>query len=74
MAATGQVDRPLARACSGTTVSGVVARITQVAIILFFAIAAARLLGFPELTVILDRVLELDGRVARSSQSWQQSS
>ncbi|MGE4305188.1 MAG: mechanosensitive ion channel [Novosphingobium sp.] len=47
----------------GTTVSGVVARITQVAIILFFAIAATRLLGFPELTAILDRVLELGGRV-----------
>lgn len=47
----------------GTTVSGVVARIAQVAIILFFAIAATRLLGFPELTAILDRVLELGGRV-----------
>lgn len=47
----------------GATVSGVVARIAQVAIILFFAIAATRLLGFPELTAILDRVLELGGRV-----------
>ena len=35
----------------------------QVAIILFFAIAATRLLGFPELTVILDQLLELGGRV-----------
>ena len=35
----------------------------QIAIILFFAIAATRLLGFPELTRILDQVLELGGRV-----------
>lgn len=48
---------------AGTTVSGVVARVAQIAIILFFAIAATRLLGFPELTAILDRVLELGGRV-----------
>lgn len=48
---------------AGSTVSGIVARITQVAIILFFAIAATRLLGFPELTAILDRVLELGARV-----------
>ena len=47
----------------GTSVSSVVARVAQVAIILFFAIAATRLLGFPELTEILDRVLELGGRV-----------
>ena len=40
-----------------------IARVTQIAIILFFAIAATRLLGFPELTAILDRVLELGGRV-----------
>ena len=47
----------------GVTVSAVVARLAQIAIILFFAIAATRLLGFPELTAILDRVLELGGRV-----------
>lgn len=47
----------------GATVSGVVARVAQIAIILFFAIAATRLLGFPELTAILDRVLELGGHV-----------
>ena len=47
----------------GTTASNVIARVTQIAIILFFAIAATRLLGFPELTAILDRVLELGGRV-----------
>lgn len=48
---------------ASTTLSNVVARIAQVAIILFFAIAATRLLGFPELTAILDEVLELGGRV-----------
>ena len=47
----------------GTTASNVIARVTQIAIILFFAIAATRLLGFPELTVILDQVLTLGGRV-----------
>lgn len=48
---------------AGTTVSSVVARVAQIAIILFFAIAATRLLGFPELTMILDRVLELGAQV-----------
>lgn len=43
--------------------SGVIARIIQIAIILFFAIAATRMLGFPELTAILDQVLELGGSV-----------
>ena len=52
---------------AGATVSGVVARIAQVAIILFFAIAATRMLGFPELTAILDQVLELGGRVVFGS-------
>ncbi|MBV1917405.1 MAG: mechanosensitive ion channel [Sphingomonadaceae bacterium] len=48
---------------TGATVSNVLARVTQVAIMLFFAIAATRMLGFPELTAILDQVLELGGRV-----------
>ncbi len=48
---------------SGTTLSSIVARVAQIAILLFFAIAATRLLGFPELTAILDEVLELGGRV-----------
>lgn len=46
-----------------TTATEVIARIAQITIILFFAIAATRLLGFPELTAILDQVLELGGRV-----------
>ncbi|MCB2076826.1 MAG: mechanosensitive ion channel, partial [Novosphingobium sp.] len=60
------VDRALASAevlPTGTSVSSIVARVAQVAIVLFFAIAATRLLGFPELTAILDEVLELGGRV-----------
>jgi hypothetical protein len=47
----------------GATATDVIARVTQIAIVLFFAIAATRLLGFPELTAILDQVLELGGRV-----------
>ena len=60
------VDRALAETGmvgSSTTASGIIARVVQVAIILFFAIAATRLLGFPELTSILDQLLELGGRV-----------
>lgn len=60
------VDRAVAAADvlpAGTTVSSVIARVVQVAIILFFAIAATRMLGFAELTVILDRILELGGSV-----------
>ena len=43
--------------------STVIARVVQIAITLFGAIAATRMLGFPELTQILDRILELGGRV-----------
>ena len=60
------VDRSLAATgllSDGTKASSIIARVVQVAIILFFAIAATRLLGFPELTNILDEVLELGGRV-----------
>lgn len=48
---------------SGTPLTSVLARVVQIAIMLFFAIAATRMLGFVELTAILDRVLELGGRV-----------
>ncbi|MGE5952214.1 MAG: mechanosensitive ion channel [Qipengyuania vulgaris] len=60
------VDRALAESgmmAEGTRASNIIARVVQVAIILFFAIAATRLLGFPELTRILDKVLELGGSV-----------
>jgi len=56
LAATGLVGE-------GTSASGIIARVVQIAIILFFAIAATRMLGFPELTAILNEVLELAGRV-----------
>ena len=46
-----------------TRVSSVIARVAQVAIILFFAIAATRVLGFPELTALLGQILELGGQV-----------
>ncbi|MDY7096692.1 MAG: mechanosensitive ion channel [Pseudomonadota bacterium] len=46
-----------------TKASDVIARIVQIAIILFFAIAATRLLGFPELTAILDEILAQGGSV-----------
>ncbi|MXO91796.1 mechanosensitive ion channel [Pontixanthobacter aquaemixtae] len=48
---------------AGTSASTVIARVAQVAIILFFAIAATRLLGFPELTEIINKILELGGSV-----------
>ena len=60
------VDRPVAALGllpEGTSASSVVARIVQIGIILFFAIAATKMLGFPELTAILDQVLELGGSV-----------
>ncbi len=43
--------------------SAALARLVQIGIILFFAIAATRLLGFPELTSMLDTMLELGGRI-----------
>lgn len=60
------VDRALAETSllpEGTTPSSAIARIVQVAIILFFAIAATRLLGFPELTAILDDIVKQGGAV-----------
>ncbi len=60
------VDRSLGATglfSEGTSASGIIARVVQIAIILFFAIAATRMLGFPELTAILNEVLELGGRV-----------
>lgn len=48
---------------SGTSASSILARVAQIAIVLFFAIAATRLLDFPELTAILNQILDLGGRV-----------
>lgn len=60
------VDRSLESADllpASTSASRLVAKVVQIAIVLGFAIAATRLLGFPELTAILDEVLTLGGRV-----------
>ncbi len=42
----------------GRSAAGIIATISQVAIMLFMAVAATRLLGFPELTNIVKTVLE----------------
>src|SRR5690606_20109939 len=60
------VDRALASSDllpARASLSTIVAKVALVAIVLFFAIAATRLLGFPELTRILDEILALGGRV-----------
>jgi hypothetical protein len=46
-----------------TSVSNILAKVGQIAIILFFAIMAARALNFPEITNLLNEVLTLGGRV-----------
>lgn len=48
---------------ASTTASSVVARLVQIAIVLFFAISATSLLRFPALTEILNQILELGGSV-----------
>lgn len=45
------------------SVSSILAKVGQIAIVLFFAIMAARALNFPEITMILNEVLALGGRV-----------
>ncbi|MFD2792447.1 mechanosensitive ion channel [Promicromonospora vindobonensis] len=47
----------------GTSPSTIIAKVAQVAIIVFFAIMAAQLLGFATVTDLLDEVLALAGRV-----------
>lgn len=47
----------------GTRVSSVITKIVQTAIMIFFAIMAARMLGFPEITNILGEILALGGNV-----------
>lgn len=47
----------------GQSASSILRRIAQVAIILFFGVMATRLLGFPEVTNLLEEVLLLGGRV-----------
>jgi len=47
----------------GVTVSSIVSKIVMIAIMLFSAIAATRLLGFEELTSIVNEILALGGKV-----------
>src|SRR5690606_12215073 len=47
----------------GRSASAILRRIAQVAIFLFFAVMAPRVLGFPEITSLLEEVLALGGRV-----------
>lgn len=47
----------------GRTASGVIATIVTIAVMIFFAIAATNMLGFPELTNILQTVLAQAGNV-----------
>lgn len=47
----------------GTSASSVITKIVQVAIMIFFAIMATQLLGFPAITNILNEILELGGNV-----------
>lgn len=44
-------------------IPNVAARIVQIAIVLFFAVAAANMLGFPQITEMLNTVLGLGGKV-----------
>ena len=60
------VDRSIAKLeilPAGASATKIITRIVQVAIMVFFAIMATRALGFPEVTEILNEVLELGGRV-----------
>ncbi|WP_054107798.1 mechanosensitive ion channel [Novosphingobium sp. AAP83] len=47
----------------GKSISGILATIVQIAIMLFMAIAATRMLGFPELTRIVETILEQGANV-----------
>ncbi|GAA5168841.1 mechanosensitive ion channel [Ornithinimicrobium tianjinense] len=47
----------------GRSASAIIARIAQLAILLFFAVMAAQLLSFPAITNILEEILSLGGRV-----------
>lgn len=48
---------------AGVTASGVVAKIAMIAILLVSAIAATRLLAFPELTALVTQIVEIGGSV-----------
>ncbi len=56
-------DREKSGVPDGASASTIITRIAQTAIMVFFAIMATRLLGFPEITHLLDQVLVVAGRV-----------
>jgi hypothetical protein len=60
---TDRVVREAGITTGRTSPSTVIAKIAQVAILVFFAIMAAQLLNFPAITDILNEVLKLAGRV-----------
>ena len=60
------VDRQLASVDvlpEGTKVVPTVVKVAQIAIVLFFAVMAAELLGFPQITSFISEVIELGGKV-----------
>lgn len=60
------VDRQLASVDvlpEGTKVVPTIAKVVQIGIVLFFAVMAAQLLNFPQITNFLSEVIELGGRV-----------
>lgn len=60
---TDRVLADVGLSSGNASASGVISRVVQVAIVLFFAVAATRVLGFDEITRILDTVLAIGGRV-----------
>ncbi|PIE27386.1 MAG: hypothetical protein CSA58_04605 [Micrococcales bacterium] len=48
---------------TGQSPSTIITRVAQIAIMLFFGVMATRMLGFPEITAILNQILALGGRV-----------
>ncbi|HSX68509.1 mechanosensitive ion channel [Nocardioides sp.] len=49
---------------AGKSAIPTITKIVQIAIVLVFAVAATKLLGFPEITAFLEEILELGGKVA----------
>lgn len=47
----------------GVSISGVIGKVAMVAVLLVSTVAATRLLGFPELTTLVDQLLKLGGSV-----------
>ncbi|MGP9536674.1 mechanosensitive ion channel [Brachybacterium sp. AOP43-C2-M15] len=47
----------------GTSVAPTVAKIVEIAVVLFFAVMAAQVLGFSQITALLSEILELGGSV-----------